>query len=47
MGNSEVALRDYYDEKVGSLTKDNEHLRKVVGEKEQDIRDLIVKYNGL
>ena len=30
-----------------SKEKDIESLQKVVAEKEEDIRDLIVKYNGL
>ena len=47
MGNNEVGLKEYFEEKLKSREKDVAHLQSVLAGKEQDIRDLIVKYNGL
>lgn len=47
MGNSELSLKEYYEDKIKSREKDISHLQAVLAGKEQDIRDLIVKYNGL
>lgn len=47
MGNNEVSMKEYFEDKVASREKDIEHLQAVLAGKEQDIRDLIVKYNGL
>ncbi len=47
MGNNEVGLKEYFEEKLMSREKDVAHLQSVLAGKEQDIRDLIVKYNGL
>ena len=47
MGNSEMSLKEYFEDKLASREKDVAHLQAVLAGKEQDIRDLIVKYNGL
>lgn len=47
MGNNEVSMKEYFEDKVASREKDIAHLQTVLAGKEQDIRDLIVKYNGL
>lgn len=47
MGNNEVSMKEYFEEKIASREKDIEHLQTVLAGKEQDIRDLIVRYNGL
>lgn len=47
MGNNEMSLKEYFEEKLISREKDIEHLQTVLAGKEQDIRDLIIKYNGL
>lgn len=47
MGNNEMAMKEYFEDKLASREKDIDHLRTVLAGKEQDIRDLIVKYNGL
>lgn len=47
MGNSEMSLKEYFEDKLASREKDVDHLQAVLAGKEQDIRDLIVKYNGL
>ncbi len=47
MGNSEVTMKEYFEEKILSREKDITHLQKVLSQKEDDIRWLIVKYNGL
>lgn len=47
MGNNEVSLKDYFEDKVASKDRDIEHLQTLLTNKEQDIRDLIIKYNGL
>lgn len=47
LGNSELSLKEYFEDKLNSKDKDIEHLQAVLAGKEQDIRDLIVKYNGL
>ena len=47
MGNNEISMRDYYEDKIKSREKDITHLQKVISQKEDDIRELIVKYNGL
>lgn len=47
MGATEVSLKEYYEDKLKSRDRDVEHLQTVLSHKEQDIRDLIVKYNGL
>lgn len=47
LGNSEVSMKEYFEDKLASREKDIAHLQAVLAGKEQDIRDLIVKYNGL
>lgn len=47
MGSHEVTLKEYFEEKLKSKNLDIESLERKVSEKEEDIRDLIVKYNAL
>ena len=47
MGQNEVSLKVYYEEKVDSKDKDIKTLKKLLAEKEDDVRDLIMKYNAL
>ena len=47
MGSHEVTLKEYFEEKLKSKNADIESLERKVAEKEEDIRDLIVKYNAL
>lgn len=42
-----MSLREYFEDKLASRERDISHLQAVLAGKEQDIRDLIVKYNGL
>jgi hypothetical protein len=47
MGTHEVTLRDYFEEKLNSKEQDIESLQMRLIEKEEDIRELIIKYNAL
>jgi hypothetical protein len=47
MGNNELSLKEYFEDRLASKDKDIQHLQNVLTGKEADIRDLIVKYNGL
>lgn len=47
MGSHEVTLKEYFEEKLKSKNLDIESLERKVTEKEEDIRELIVKYNAL
>ena len=40
-------MKEYFEDKLASRERDITHLQSVLAGKEQDIRDLIVKYNGL
>ena len=47
MGENEVAMKDYYETKLRSKEKDIETLKKILEEKETDVRGLIEKYKQL
>lgn len=47
LGTHEIGIREYYEDKIKSKERDISSLQKIVSEKEDDIRDLIVKYNAL
>jgi predicted nucleotidyltransferase len=47
MGKNEVALKDYFENKLASREQDNGSLRKQLAEKESDLKHVIVKYNHL
>lgn len=47
MNENEVAMKDYYETKLVNKGKDIEALQNQLQEKENDIRQLIVKYNQL
>ena len=42
-----MSLKEYFEDKLASRERDVSHLQTILAGKEQDIRDLIVKYNGL
>jgi hypothetical protein len=47
MNQSEIAMKDYYENKINSKDKDVEHLKKQLAEKDYDLRAIITKYNAL
>lgn len=47
MNQSEVAMKDYYENKLNSKERDIEHLKKQMTEKDYDLRAVIAKYNGV
>lgn len=47
MGKNEVAMKDYYENKLASRELDNHSLRKQLTEKETDLKNIILKYNHL
>lgn len=47
MGKNEVAMKDYYENKLTSREHDNQNLKKQLTEKESDLRNIITKYNHL
>ena len=47
MGTHEVTLKEYYEDKVKGKNSQIDNLERTLKEKEEDIRDLIVKYNAL
>ena len=47
MGTHEIGIKEYFEDKIKSKERDIESLRKLLSEKEDDIRELIVKYNAL
>jgi hypothetical protein len=47
MNQSEVAMKDYYENKLNSKERDIENLRKQMAEKDYDLRAVIGKYNAV
>jgi hypothetical protein len=47
LGTHEIGIREYFEDKIKSKEKDVDALRRLLSEKEECIRELIVKYNGL
>ncbi len=47
MGKNEVAMKDYYENKLTSREHDNQNLKKQLTEKESDLRNIVTKYNHL
>ena len=47
MGKNEVAMKDYYEMKITSKEQDIDALKKELGEKETDLRDVVNKYHHL
>lgn len=47
LGTHEISIKEYFEDKIKSKEKDIDSLRKLLSEKEEDIRELIVKYNAL
>jgi hypothetical protein len=47
MGKNEIAMKDYYENKISSKERDNEALKRMLAEKEWDLRELIGRYNSL
>ena len=47
MNQSEVAMKDYYENKLNSKERDIENLKKQMAEKDYDLRAVIGKYNAV
>lgn len=47
LGTHEIGIKEYFEDKIKSKERDIENLKKLLSQKEDDIRDLIVKYNAL
>jgi hypothetical protein len=47
MGKNEVALKDYYENKLLSREHDNDSLRKQLAEKDADLRGIATRYSHL
>jgi hypothetical protein len=47
LGKNEVALKDYYENKLASREHDNANLKKLLTEKESDLRGIVTKYSHL
>ena len=47
IGSHQIGIKEYFEDKIKSKERDIDTLNKILAEKEDDIRDLIVKYNAL
>jgi succinate dehydrogenase flavin-adding protein (antitoxin of CptAB toxin-antitoxin module) len=47
LGTHEISIKEYFEDKIKSKEKDIDSLKRLLSEKEDDIRELIVKYNAL
>jgi len=47
MGSHEVTLKEYFEEKIKNKNQEIGSLQQKVTEKEEDVRELILKYNAL